>query len=222
MKASMPEYIPFQYAPISDGEQQQRATAFFKQCQRRRTVRDFSDKPVSRDLTETLIMTAATAPSGANRQPWKFVVVTDPALKKRIREAAEKEEKESYEKRMTDQWLQDLKILGTDWHKEFLEVAPALIVIFSVNYEHEDEGIHKNYYVKESVGIAVGFLLAAIHNAGLVALTHTPSPMNFLQEILDRPENEKPFLLLPIGYPSEGAVVPNIQRKKPGEIILWR
>jgi nitroreductase len=222
MKASMPEYIPFQYAPISDGEQQQRATAFFKQCQRRRTVRDFSDKPVSRDLTETLIMTAATAPSGANRQPWKFVVVTDPALKKRIREAAEKEEKESYEKRMTDQWLQDLKILGTDWHKEFLEVAPALIVIFSVNYEHEDEGIHKNYYVKESVGIAVGFLLAAIHNAGLVALTHTPSPMNFLQEILDRPENEKPFLLLPIGFPSEGAVVPNIQRKKPGEIILWR
>lgn len=222
MKASMPEFIPFQHAPISDNDQQQRATAFFEQCQRRRTVRDFSNKPVSRDVIETLIMTAGTAPSGANRQPWKFVVVTDPLLKNKIREAAEKEEKESYEQRMTDQWLQDLKILGTDWHKEFLEVAPALIVIFSVNYEHENERIHKNYYVKESVGIAVGFLLAAIHNAGLVALTHTPSPMNFLQEILDRPENEKPFLLLPVGHPGEGAVVPDIQRKKPGEIILWR
>src|SRR3989344_3817903 len=207
----MPEFIPLQYSPLSEEEQQ-----------RRRTVRDFSNKPVSRKLIETLIMTAGTAPSGANRQPWKFVVVTDAALKKKIREAAEKEEKESYEQRMTDQWLQDLKILGTDWHKEFLEVAPALIVIFSVNYEHENEGIHKNYYVKESVGIAVGFLLAAIHNAGLAALTHTPSPMNFLQEILERPENEKPFLLVPIGYPMKGALVPDIGRKKLNEIALWR
>jgi len=218
----MPEFIPFEYSQISEVEQRKRGRAFFEQCQRRRTVRDFSNKPVLRELLETLIMTAGTAPSGANRQPWKFVVVTDPHLKKKIREAAEKEEKESYEQRMTDQWLEDLRVLGTDWHKEFLEVAPALIVVFSVNYEPENKGIHKNYYVKESVGIAVGFLLAAIHNAGLVALTHTPSPMNFLQDILDRPENENPFLLLPIGYPKEGAVVPNIQRKKSSEIILWR
>jgi len=218
----MPEFIPFQYSPISDSEQQKRALAFFEQCRRRRTVREFSGKPVSRELLETLIMTAGTAPSGANRQPWKFVVVTDAQLKRKIREAAEKEEKESYEQRMTDQWLDDLKVLGTDWHKEFLEVAPALIAVFSVNYELEEEGIHKNYYVKESVGIAVGFLLASIHNAGLVALTHTPSPMNFLQDILGRPENEKPFLLLPVGYPKEGAVVPNIQRKNAEEIILWR
>jgi len=218
----MPEFIPLQYSPLSEEEQQRRATAFFEQCQRRRTVRDFSNKPVSRKLIETLIMTAGTAPSGANRQPWKFVVVTDAALKKRIREAAEKEEKESYEQRMTDQWLQDLKVLGTDWHKEFLESAPALIVVFSSNYELENGGIHKNYYVKESVGIAVGFLLAAIHNAGLAALTHTPSPMNFLQEILERPENEKPFLLVPIGYPMKGALVPDIGRKKLNEIALWR
>jgi nitroreductase len=218
----MPEFIPLRYSPLSEQEQQQRARAFLEQCQQRRTVRDFSAQPVSHDLLEMLIMTAGTAPSGANRQPWRFVIVTDPLLKKRIREAAEEEEKESYERRMTEQWLEDLRMLGTDWHKEFLEVASALIVVFALNFEFETEGVHKNYYVKESVGIAVGFLLAAIHNAGLVALTHTPSPMNFLQDILERPENEKPFLLIPVGYPKEGAQVPNIQRKKPGEITLWR
>lgn len=218
----MPEFIPYQYSPVSEDLQKERARAFFEECQRRRSVREFSEKAVSRELLETLIMTAGTAPSGANRQPWKFIVVTDPVLKKSIREAAEKEEKESYEQRMTDQWLQDLKILGTDWHKEFLEKAPALIVVFAVNYENEQEGIHKNYYVKESVGIAVGVLLTAIHHAGLVTLTHTPSPMNFLQDILERPENEKPFLLLPIGYPKEGTEVPNLQRKQSGEIMVWR
>jgi len=218
----MPEFIPLPYTVFSEPEQKQRARTFFEQCQRRRTVRDFSSRQVSRELLETLMMTAGTAPSGANRQPWRFIVVTDPLLKKRIREAAEKEEKESYEERMSDQWLEDLKVLGTDWHKEFLEIAPALIVVFASNYEFEAGAIHKNYYVKESVGIAVGFLLAAIHNAGLVALTHTPSPMNFLQEILERPENEKPFLLIPIGYPKDGALVPNIHRKKLDEIVLWR
>ncbi|HLE32434.1 MAG TPA: nitroreductase family protein [Bacteroidota bacterium] len=218
----MPEFIPLPYTVFSEPEQKQRARTFFEQCQRRRTVRDFSSRQVSRELLETLMMTAGTAPSGANRQPWRFIVVTDPLLKKRIREAAEKEEKESYEERMSDQWLEDLKVLGTDWHKEFLEIAPALIVVFASNYEFETGAIHKNYYVKESVGIAVGFLLAAIHNAGLVALTHTPSPMNFLQEILERPENEKPFLLIPIGYPKDGALVPNIHRKKLDEIVLWR
>lgn len=218
----MPEFIPLPYTVFSEPEQKQRARTFFEQCQRRRTVRDFSSRQVSRELLETLMMTAGTAPSGANRQPWRFIVVTDPLLKKRIREAAEKEEKESYEERMSDQWLEDLKVLGTDWRKEFLEIAPALIVVFASNYEFEAGAIHKNYYVKESVGIAVGFLLAAIHNAGLVALTHTPSPMNFLQEILERPENEKPFLLIPIGYPKDGALVPNIHRKKLDEIVLWR
>ena len=218
----MPEFIPLPYTVFSEPEQKQRARTFFEQCQRRRTVRDFSSRQVSRELLETLMMTAGTAPSGANRQPWRFIVVTDPLLKKRIREAAEKEEKESYEERMSDQWLEDLKVLGTDWRKEFLETAPALIVVFASNYEFETGAIHKNYYVKESVGIAVGFLLAAIHNAGLVALTHTPSPMNFLQEILERPENEKPFLLIPIGYPKDGALVPNIHRKKLDEIVLWR
>ena len=218
----MPEFIPLPYTVFSEPEQKQRARTFFEQCQRRRTVRDFSSRQVSRELLETLMMTAGTAPSGANRQPWRFIVVTDPLLKKRIREAAEKEEKESYEERMSDQWLEDLKVLGTDWHKEFLEIAPALIVVFASNYEFETGAIHKNYYVKESVGIAVGFLLAAIHNAGLVALTHTPSPMNFLQEILERPENEKPFLLIPIGYPKDGALVPKIHRKTLDEIVLWR
>ncbi len=214
--------IPLRYSAVSEKEQLRRARAFLEHCQQRRTVRDFSVKPVSRELLEMLIKTAGTAPSGANRQPWRFVIVTEPTLKKRIREASEKEEKESYERRMSDQWLDDLKVLGTDWHKEFLEVAPALIVVFASGYEFEHEGIHKNYYVKESVGIAVGFLLAAIHNAGLVALTHTPSPMDFLQDILERPKNERPFLLIPVGYPHEGAKVPNIQRKKSDEIAIWR
>ncbi len=218
----MPEFIPLTYTPSSPEEQLQRARQFFEQCQRRRTVREFSDKPVSRQLLELLINTAGTAPSGANRQPWQFVVVTDPKLKHQIRIEAEKEERENYERRMPQEWLDDLAVLGTDWHKEFLEIAPALIVVFAINYDLEGERIHKNYYVKESVGIAVGFLLAAIHNAGLVSLTHTPSPMDFLQRILERPENEKPYLLIPVGHPKEGATVPNIRRKPLEEILLWR
>jgi len=218
----MPDFISLPFSPISDSEQARRATEFFEQCNKRRTVREFSEKLVPRDLIETLLKTAGTAPSGANKQPWRFVVVTDRELKKKIRIAAEKEEKDSYEKRMPDEWLQDLKALGTDWHKDFLEVAPVLIAVFSINYERDAGNIHKNYYVKESVGIAIGFLLAAVHHAGLVALTHTPSPMNFLQDILQRPENEKPFLLIPIGYQKKGTMVPDIRRKTPEEIILWR
>lgn len=218
----MPEFIPLNYTPLSPEEQLQRARQFFEFCRKRRTVREFSDKPVSRELLELLITTAGTAPSGANRQPWRFVVVTDPALKRQIRIEAEKEERESYEHRMPQEWLDDLAVLGTDWHKEFLEIAPALIIVFAVNYDLEGERIHKNYYVKESVGIAVGFLLAAVHNAGLVSLTHTPSPMNFLQRILQRPENEKPYLLIPVGYPKDGATVPNIRRKTLDEIMIWR
>jgi len=199
-----------------------RAQDFFSLCNQRRTVREFSSRPVPQELLETLIRTAGTAPSGANKQPWKFVVVSDPALKHEIRIAAEKEERENYEHRMPPEWLEDLAALGTDWHKEFLDIAPALIVVFSIDYEIDGERQRKNYYVKESVGIAVGFLLAAIHNAGLVSLTHTPSPMNFLQKILNRPHNERPFLLIPVGYPAENVTVPDIQRKPIEEIVLWR
>jgi len=170
---------------------------------------------------ETLIRTAGAAPSGANKQPWRFIIVTDKELKRKIRIAAERVEKENYERRMSREWLDDLAVLGTDWHKEFLEGAPALIAVFSVECEKEGERIRKNYYVKESVGLAVGFLIVAIHNAGLVSLTHTPSPMHFLQEILNRPSNERPFVLIPVGYPAENVTVPNIERKQLEQISVW-
>jgi len=218
----MPNFIPLVYAPLSEQEQIQRAKSFLDSCNRRRTVREFSSTPVSKEVLECILKTAGTAPSGANKQPWQFVVVTEPALKHQIRVAAEAEERESYEKRMPQEWLDDLAALGTDWHKEFLEVAPVLIVVFSVAYTKEGEKTHKNYYVKESVGIASGFLLAAIHNAGLVSLTHTPSPMEFLQKILNRPENEKPFLLIPVGYPKERTSVPNIHRKQLDDFVMWK
>jgi nitroreductase len=214
-------FIAYDYLKFTSEEQLKRASEFFELCNRRRTVRQFSSKPVSRELLEILIRTAGTAPSGANKQPWRFIIVTDKELKRRIRVAAEKEEKRNYEQRMSQEWLDDLAVLGTDWHKEFLEVAPALIVVFSVEYEKEGERIRKNYYVQESVGLAVGFLLVAIHNAGLVSLTHTPSPMHFLQEILDRPPNERPFVLIPVGYPPENVKVPNIKRKGLEQISIW-
>jgi nitroreductase len=220
------KFIPLEFQPYAIEEQRQRARDFFELCNRRRSVREFSNKPVPQELIETLIATAGTAPSGANKQPWKFVLVDDPELKKQIRIAAEKEEKESYERRMPQDWLDDLEPLGTDWHKEFLEVAPYLIVVFREKYRVEDSKPQggkqqKNYYVDESVGIACGFLLAAIHNAGLASLTHTPSPMNFLREILHRPQNEVPYLLIPVGYPAEGAVVPDIHRKRLDEILIF-
>jgi len=214
--------IPLNFTLFSPDEQLRRAREFNDEYQRRRTVREFSDKPVPRKLLELLLKAAGSAPSGANRQPWRFAVVTDSAIKKEIRIAAEKEERESYENRMPQEWLDDLAALGTDWHKEFLEIAPALIVVFAVNYDKEGERIHKNYYVKESVGLATGFLLAAIHHAGLASLTHTPSPMDFLQKILNRPENEKPFLLIPVGYPKEDVTVPDIHRKPLEDIVVWK
>ncbi len=217
----MPDFIPFRYTPVSEQEQIRRAKKFLEICSRRRTIREFSHEPVPKEVLEFVLMTAGTAPSGANKQPWRFVVVTDPDLKRRIRIAAEAEEKESYERRMPREWLDELAALGTDWHKEFLEIAPALIVVFALNYTMEGERIRKNYYVKESVGIAAGFMLAALHNAGLVTLTHTPSPMDFLQRILNRPENEKPFLLIPVGYPREGVTVPDIHRKQMEEFVTW-
>jgi nitroreductase len=217
MKA--PRSIPLQFTEYSPEEQIRRVDEFFEQCKRRRSVREFSNRPVPSDLIKKIVATAGTAPSGANKQPWHFVVVDDPKLKHEIRLAAEKEERESYEHRMPQSWLDDLVALGTDWHKEFLEIAPYLIVVFKERFRIQDGTQRKNYYVDESVGIACGLLLAAIHHAGLAALTHTPSPMNFLREILHRPANEVPYLLIPVGYPAEGAVVPDIQRKPLGEIL---
>lgn len=217
----MSNFIPFEHTWLPLEEQRTRALELLARCKSRRSIREFSSVPVPRDLLESLILTAASAPSGANRQPWHFVVVTDAAVKKAIRVAAEAEEKESYERRMPEQWLQDLAPLGTDWHKEFLETAPALIAVFAKNYDLDEANQHKNYYVKESVGIAVGFLLVAIHNAGLVALTHTPSPMDFLTRVLNRPPNERAFVLIPVGYPKEGTVVPAIRKKSLPEVSTW-
>ena len=180
-----------------------RSKRFLEMIKSRRTVRDFSEKNIPVGVIETAVRAAASAPSGANKQPWHFVIVKDPAVKKKIREAAEKEEKEFYEHRAPDSWLEDLNQFKTDWHKPFLEVAPALVVVFRQSYRDLGSTRRKNYYVNESVGIASGFLLAALHNAGLVTLTHTPSPMGFLEKILKRPKNEKAFLLIPVGYPAE-------------------
>ncbi len=196
---------------------------FLQMMKKRKSVRDFSDKPVDAKVIENIIMTAASAPSGANKQPWLFVAVSDPVIKKTIRIAAEEEEKESYEGRMSAAWLEDLAPLGTDWQKPFLETAPWLIVVFRKPYELQADGSKRpNYYVQESVGIACGMLIAAIHQVGLITLTHTPSPMNFLQQILERPENEKPFLLLPVGYPAAEAMIPDIEKKKMEAVMVWK
>ena len=193
---------------------QRRSQEFLKNIQRRRTIRDFSDDSVPKEIIVDCLKSAATAPSGANRQPWHFSVVSDKEIKKQIRKAAEEEEKKFYSGRAPDEWLEALEPLGTDENKPFLEVAPYLIVIFSEAYGLDDKGNKiKNYYVSESVGIATGMLITALHNAGLVTLTHTPSPMNFLRKILGRGENERAFLILVTGFPSENAIVPNIMKK---------
>jgi iodotyrosine deiodinase len=186
----------------------------------RRTVREFSTEPIDMRVIENIIMSASTAPSGANKQPWTFCVVTNPEIKSRIRLDAEKEEYDSYHGRMSQEWLDDLSYLGTDWHKPFLEEAPALIIVFKKSYNMVNGRKTNNYYVTESVGIACGYLLEAIHQCGLVALTHTPSPMNFLGKILGRPENEKAFLLVPIGYPADNVTVPDITRKGKEDVIV--
>lgn len=204
------------------GEMLRRAAEFRQQMQSRRTVRYFSDRGVSREVIEDCLLAAGTAPSGANLQPWHFVVVSDPAIKHRIRVEAEKEEHEFYTRKAPQEWLDALAPLGTDEHKPFLETAPYLIVIFSQSYGLLPDGRKvKNYYVQESVGIATGMLITAVHNAGLVSLTHTPSPMGFLNEILGRPANEKPFLILVVGYPAEDAVVPDISKKPLEEIATF-
>ncbi len=197
------------------------AKTFYQELDTRRSVREFSDRPVSKEVIEQLILTASSAPSGAHKQPWTFVAVSNPEIKKQIRAAAEKEEFENYNGRMSEEWLEDLKVFGTDDQKPFLEIAPWLIVVFKKVHDVEDGVKKKNYYVNESVGLASGFLLTAIHNAGLVSLTHTPSPLNFLQKILDRPANERPFLLIPVGYPADDAMVPELKRKELEEISVW-
>lgn len=219
MDTPSPRFIPLSFAEHEIDEQFSRGDAFFQLLTRRRTVREYSDRDVPIELIEKAIATAGTAPSGANMQPWRFVVVSDAAIKKHIREAAEKEEYDSYHGRMSEKWLRRLAILGTDEHKPFLELAPYLIVVFRINSIEENGETEPTYYSQESVGIAVGMLLAALHNMGLATLTHTPSPMKFLQEILGRPKNEIPFVLIPVGYPAEGARVPDIGRKPLSEIM---
>ncbi len=199
-----------------------RAESFHEMISRRRTIRDFSDKPVPRELMEQCIETAGLAPSGANQQPWHFACISDPNVKRQIREGAEEEEREFYESRAPDEWLEALMPFGTDANKPFLETAPWLIAIFGQSYGTRADGERqKHYYVSESVAIASGFLIAALTNAGLGTLTHTPSPMKFLNEILDRPENERAMVLLVVGYPAEGVQVPDITKKSIGEISSW-
>lgn len=207
-------FISYSHETYPQEEMLQRSKNFYSWMNTRRTVRDFSSKAVPREVIDNLILTASTAPSGAHKQPWTFCIVSDPNIKSEIRKAAEKEEHESYTNRMSEEWLEDLKPLQTDWQKPFLETAPCLIIVFKKVYDLTSDGRKRNnYYVNESVGLACGFLLAAIHHAGLVALTHTPSPMNFLTSILKRPENERPFLLIPVGYPYEETFVPKLERR---------
>ena len=215
-------FIPYKptFTP-TDADLIERSQHYYHFLNTRRTVRDFSSRPVSREVIEALVMAASTAPSGAHKQPWTFCVVGNPNLKRQIREAAEAEEYRSYTSRMSDEWLEDLAPLGTDWRKPFLETAPWLIVLFRRIYETDGDRKRQNYYVMESVGLAGGFLLTAIHNAGLVALTHTPSPMDFLTKLLNRPANEKPFLLIPVGYPADDATVPDIHRKETDDVLVW-
>lgn len=218
--ATRKQFIPHpSYKRYPEKEMKSKASSFYDKLRRRRTVREFSEEPVPESVVRDCILAAGTAPNGANMQPWHFTIVQDPAVKKQIRDAAEEEEKVFYERRASDEWLKALEPLGTDENKPFLEQAPCLIAIFSESYGLTEEGEKvRNYYVKESVGIATGMLITALHNAGLTSLTHTPSPMGFLNDVLDRPQNERPFLLLVVGYPKDGVKVPNIT-KKPFEDI---
>lgn len=214
--------IQLDFLRFPEPEMQRRSASFYEEMNRRRSVRFFSDQAVDRRLIENAIRTAGTAPSGAHRQPWRFVAINDPAIKHEVRVAAEKEEKESYEERMSEEWLQALAPIGTTWQKPFLETVPWIVVCFAELYGMDEDGNRiKNYYVQESCGIACGMFISAIHHMGLATLTHTPSPMKFLNEILGRPRNEKPYILFPVGYPSKDAVVPDFDRKPLSEISQW-
>jgi len=215
------KFIPYIREQRSDEDLISDAKNHYELMNSRRSVREFSTKEIPLEVIENIILTASTAPSGANKQPWTFCLVTNKEIKSLIRKEAEKEEYESYNGRMPPDWLDDLKYLGTDWHKPFLEDAPALIIVFRKSYDLINGVKKNNYYVSESIGLACGFLLQAIHQVGLVSLTHTPSPMNFLTKVLERPENEKPFLLIPIGYPAGNAIVPDIKRKELKDIVVY-
>lgn len=214
--------IPLEFERFDIDEMSRRAEEYYHLMDKRRSVRYFSDEPVPRELIERAILTANTAPSGAHKQPWTFVAVESLSLKKQIRVAAEKEEKESYEGRMSQEWLEALKPFGTNWEKPYLETVPWIVICFAQSYGLDVDGKKiKHYYVQESCGIACGMFISALHHMGLATLTHTPSPMRFLSEILNRPKNEKPFILFPIGYPSHDAVVPDIQRKSLALCSEW-
>jgi iodotyrosine deiodinase len=223
MMAQSAKFVPLlPYRHFSEAEMKQRTAEFYADMRRRRTIRDFSNKPVPREIIENCLLTAGTAPNGANMQPWHFVAVQNPHIKHEIREAAEAEEREFYSGRAPDEWLDALAPLGTDAEKPFLEIAPWLIVVFAQNYGVAPDGRKlKHYYVSESVGIATGMLVTAVHRAGLACLTHTPSPMNFLSDILHRPPNERAFLILVVGYPAAETVVPDINKKSLDEIATF-
>lgn len=214
-------FVPYIHPADESLNPDQSSLGNYLYMNQRRSVRDFSDKAVPESVIKNLILAAGTAPSGAHKQPWTFCAVSNPQVKKAIRQAAEKEEYDNYHGRMSEEWIRDLAPLGTDWQKEFLEIAPWLIIVFKKSFDLLNGQKHKNYYVSESVGIACGFLIQAIHEAGLVCLTHTPSPMSFLQKILERPEEEKAFLLVPVGYPAINAHVPDLKRKKLDEIAVF-
>ena len=215
-------FIPYSHAEYTPSEMISRSNEFYEFMNTRRSVRHFSKRKVSREVIDNIIKAASTAPSGANKQPWTFCVVSNEELKTKVRKLAESEEKESYARRMSDEWLEDLVPIGTNWEKEFIDTAPYIIVVMKKVYDLDQENKkHSNYYVNESVGLASGLLIAAIHNAGLCTVTHTPSPMNFLTKALDRPENERAFLLMPIGYPAENTRVPDLKRKQLTEVVVY-
>jgi nitroreductase len=214
--------IPLRFEVLPEAEQLRRSAEFASRMAERRTVRHFSPRAVPFEVIGNAVRAAASAPSGANQQPWRFVVVGDMATKRAIRLAAEEEERTNYEGRFPQEWLAALRPLGTGWHKEFLEIAPWLIAVFRIDYGLDGDRKIKHYYVGESVGIACGVLLTALHLSGIATLTHTPSPMGFLGRILDRPANERPFLLIPAGYPADGAEVPDLSRKRLDEVLILR
>ncbi len=221
----MPEngypFIDYRRETYSPEEMIEKSKSFLEWSDERRSVRDFSNKPVPKEVMENILMTGSTAPSGAHKQPWTFCLISNAELKSKLRALAEEEEKKSYAGRMSDEWLEDLAPIGTDWEKEFIDIAPWIVIVMKRPYEFQEDGSKRqNYYVAESAGLASGFLLMAVHNAGLVALTHTPSPMNFIAKALERPENERPFLLIPVGYPSEDARVPELSRKRKEDVIV--
>lgn len=215
-------FVPLSFAERPVDEMRARARSFYELMDSRRSVRDFSDRPVARELVELAIMTASTAPSGAHLQPWCFAAVSDSAIKRAIREAAETEERENYQQRMPEEWLEAIAPMGTTWDKPYLETAPWLVVLFERTYNVGDDGTRsKNYYARESVGMAAGLFVAALHYMGLATLTHTPSPMGFLTRILGRPANERPFVLFPVGYPADDALVPDLARKPLEQVSVW-